>query len=206
MSILSRLTQNGHLDDRTLAAMWADAAAAGVRPAHPHLTACPPCRAKAAAFDAWMDDIRAEGVSEADQAFPAERLAAQQAHILRRLEASERPARVIAFPRFTRPMSASTSSARRWIASAAAAGLLVGVGLGQFMDLRGTLGRQGIATADRVHTAQTRPPAAAGGIQPASLVLSDEELMSQLEEITSPRIPDTLVAYDSMTPRARDYR
>ena len=38
-------------------------------------------------------------IDEADEVFPAERLGAQQAQIVRRLEALERPARVIAFPR-----------------------------------------------------------------------------------------------------------
>ena len=46
---------------------------------------------------------RDDALAEADDVFPAERLAAQQAQILRRLEALERPARVIAFPKLPQP-------------------------------------------------------------------------------------------------------
>jgi hypothetical protein len=176
----------------------------GEQPAHPHLQSCAACRARLAEFSAWLDGIRTDAIAEADEAFPAERLATQHAQIFRRIEAAERPARVIAFPRFARPLASTNSNVRRWIAGAAAAGLLVGVGLGQFMDLRSTtardIGRTGeIAQAPRVERA------APAGVQPASLTISDEELMSRLEDLASPRMPDSLLVFDSMTPRARDY-
>jgi hypothetical protein len=59
-------------------------------------------------------------MGEAEDAFPPERLAAQQAQVMRRLEALERPARVIAFPRFARPVTSSQGHAQRWVAAAAA--------------------------------------------------------------------------------------
>ena len=113
MSILDRL--NGHLDDRALAAIWTDASIDRAQPAHPHLESCAECRTRLAAFSSWLDDLRTDANAEADEAFPAERLAAQQAQILRRLESAGRPARVIAFPRFAQPISATTSNARRWV-------------------------------------------------------------------------------------------
>ena len=202
MSILNRL--NGHLDDRALAAIWTDASIDRARPAHPHIETCAACRTRLSAFSAWLEDLRTETNAEAEEAFPAERLAAQQAQILRRIEAAGRPARVIRFPRFAQPISATTSHARRWVASAAAAGLLVGVGLGQFMDLRYTRVSH-IPAA--VETAQAGPGLAgtAVGLQNASVTLSDEELMMRIEDMAAPRMPDSLVAFDSMTPRARDY-
>ncbi len=75
-------------------------------------------------------------MGEAEEAFPAERLAAQQAQVMRRLEALERPARVIAFPRFARPVTSTQGHAQRWVAAAAAAGLVIGLAAGQFVDVR----------------------------------------------------------------------
>jgi anti-sigma factor RsiW len=201
VSILNRLKPDGHLDEGALTALWTDAALAGAEPAHPHLETCAACRGRLAAFSTWMDDLRDDALAEADEAFPPERLAAQRAQIARRLEASERPARVIAFPRFTRPIASSTSSVRRWVASAAAAGLIVGVAIGQFMDLS--------APAPRTRPTAEAPLASARGavpgVQPASLTLSDEELMSAIEDFETRRIPDSLTAYDTLTPRARDF-
>jgi anti-sigma factor RsiW len=201
VSILNRLKLDGHLDDRALTAIWTDAAMDGGEPAHPHLETCGMCRARLASLSAWMDNVRDDAVAEADEAFPAERLTAQRAQILRRLEAAERPARVIAFPSFARPMSTTGSSARRWVASAAAAGLIVGVALGQLMDLRHSiLGPAPVADAPIAAVRPSTP-----GVQPANFTLSDEELMSRIEEFESRRIPDSLTAYDTLTPRARDF-
>jgi hypothetical protein len=203
VSILNRL--NGHLDDRALAAIWTDASIDRARPVHPHLDACAACRTRLSAFSHWLEDLRTEANAEADEAFPAERLAAQQAQILRRIEAAGRPARVINFPRFAQPISTTTSNVRRWVAAGAAAGLLVGVGLGQFMDLGSGMIQR---IPGGIETAQVQPRAnRPAGLQNASVSsLSDEELMSRLEDLAADsRMPDSLVVFDSMTPRARDY-
>jgi hypothetical protein len=203
VSILSRL--KGHLDDRALAAIWTDASLAGAPPADPHLDACAECRARMGAFASWLEDLRLAANAEADEVFTPERLATQHAQIFRRIEAAGRPARVIKFPRFAQPISATTSNARRWVAGAAAAGLLVGVALGQFMDLSSaTPGRRiPVSTQATAETGAPNTPAGVG-LQNASVAISDEELMSRIEEMVSPRIPDSLVAFDSMTPRVRD--
>lgn len=201
MSILNRLT--GHLDDRALAAIWTDASIDRARPAHPHLDACAACRTRLSAFSGWLEGLRLDANAEADEAFPAERLAAQQAQILRRIEAAGRPARVIAFPRFAQPISTTTSHARRWIASGAAAGLIVGIGLGTVMDLRYSA-VQRIPAATEVAQGPARTETAAG-VQNVSTRISDEELMARIEDMPASRMPDSLVAFDSMTPRVRDY-
>src|SRR5262249_11483588 len=139
VSILNRLRLTDHLDDAGLAAIWTDASTTGIRQVHPHLEHCTMCRARFTELSSWLENIRADATSEADENFPAERLAAQHALIFRRLEAAERPARVIAFPRFAQPLTSRTSHASRWVAAAAAAGLIVGVGVGQLMDLRHSL-------------------------------------------------------------------
>jgi hypothetical protein len=98
VSILDRLRLSAHLDDAGLAAIWTDESTSGVRQAHPHLEGCAICRARFAELSDWLQNVRSEAVSEADAHFPAERLAAQQALIFRRLEAAERRRASSPFP------------------------------------------------------------------------------------------------------------
>jgi hypothetical protein len=198
MSILNRLRLSAHLDDAALAAIWTDG-----RLAHPHLDSCTVCRARFADFSAWLENMRVDGITEADENFSAERLAAQQAQIFRRLEAAERPARVIAFPRFTQPLSSRTSHVSRWIAAAAAAGLIVGVGVGQLMDLRHSLTAP---DASAIHARVANAPASAGRdprVQTVSAV-RDEAFLSELDASLSRDAVPELRALDAFTPRAGD--
>jgi hypothetical protein len=192
------LRLSAHLDDAALAAIWTDG-----RPSHPHLTTCASCRARFAEFSSWLENMRVDAVTEADDYFSAERLATQQAQIFRRLEAAERPARVIAFPRFAQPLSSRSSHASRWIAAAAAAGLIVGVGVGQLMDLRHSL------TVRDTPAAQTQlvdAPLTArrdARVQPISAA-RDELFLSELEASLSRASVPELRALDAFTPRAGD--
>jgi len=119
--------RQGHLSD------WAitEAVITGERPAH--LDECEVCAERARQSSLWLDDVRDAAVGEADRVFTPDRLAAQQAQIMRRIEQADEPSRVIAFPRATRPMR--DASARRvapaWVGVAAAAGLILGVVGGQ---------------------------------------------------------------------------
>jgi hypothetical protein len=195
VSLLDRLGR-GHLDDSQFARLWTSEDGR-----HPHLEACAECRTRYAAFERWLggvgDELRAEG----DEAFPADRLAVQQAQIARRLETLARPARVIAFPKAARAVISGHSSARRWVTMAAAASLIAGFGLGQVMPLRTMLTHPAaisqpkpLTKADTVAIAKdlTPPPAASP---------MDEDLLS--DAFTRPRV-STLSALDEMTPHARD--
>jgi hypothetical protein len=198
MSILSRLRLSAHLDDAALAAIWTDG-----RLSHPHLDSCVTCRARFADFSTWLENTRVEAITEADENFSTERLAAQQAQIFRRLEAAERPARVIAFPRFTQPLSSRTSHVSRWIAAAAAAGLIVGVGVGQLMDLRHSLS---VPNASAAHAGVANAPAS-GGRDPRVQTVSatrDEAFLSELDASLSRAAVPELRALDAFTPRAGD--
>lgn len=217
MSILNRLIAHRHLTDAALAEIWALSMASGEAPfgnaaaapngsrrtaAHDHLDACGICRARYDAYCAWTDALRAEAVAEADAAFPADRLAAQQSHILRRLEALERPARVIAFPKFAQPVTAGRAVAYRWVAAAAAAGLIIGLGLGQWIDFS----HRGSTMPPAAHTqlASSATPAD-GRLQTASATISDDALLSDLEASAALNPPvDPLRAIDTITPRSRD--
>jgi hypothetical protein len=199
VSILNRLRLTAHLDDAGLAAVWTDASASGSRQRHAHLESCAPCRARFSELSSWLESVRTDATTEADDSFPAERLAAQHALIFRRLEAAERPARVIAFPRFAQPLTARTSHASRWIAAAAAAGLIVGVGAGQLIDLRHTLTRPQTQQA-RLSTGTTkvtRDPR----LQAVSTT-RDEAFLSELDATLSRGSVPELRALDAFTPRA----
>lgn len=204
MAILNGLSGR-HLDDAALAAIWTGNAQTSDTIVDPHLQACAECRVRFAAFSSWMEDLRLEAIAEADAAFPADRLAAQQAQILRRLEAAERPARVIAFPNgpATEPVR-PVASIRRWVAAAAAAGLIVGVGLGQIMDFGDHGGPAAFPAANRTVLNQPRGEAQPSAIQPVSTSSNDENQLEELEAAATPRY-DTLRAYDAFTPRAADY-
>jgi hypothetical protein len=196
MSVLNRLRLSAHLDDAALTAIWTDG-----RTSHPHLDRCVACRARFADVSTWLENIRVDAITEADENFSAERLAIQQAAIFRRLEAAERPARVIAFPRFTQPLTSRSSNASRWIAAAAAAGLITGVGVGQFMDLRHSLRRTPDASAVQARVAEV--PARDSRIQTLSGI-RDEAFLSELDaSLSRPAVPE-LRALDAFTPRAGD--
>jgi len=201
VSILNRLRLTAHLDDAGLTAIWTDTAATGVRPPHAHLESCPVCRGRFAELASWMETLRLDATTEADESFPPERLAIQHAQIFRRLEAAERPARVIAFPRFAQPLTSRTSHASRWIAAAAAAGLIVGVGVGQLMDLRHSLSRATVESRGTPTTmaAQRLDPR----LSPVN-VTRDEAFLSELDASLSRAAVPELRALDAFTPRASD--
>ena len=198
---------NPHLDDDDCADVWsarhADGTAESDRPAERHLRTCGECRERYGAFAAWLETLRTGAHAEADEIFSRDRLVTQQTQILRRLESLEHPARIIAFPRFTRPISVQPGGRRRWIAAAAMVGLITGVGLGQLFEIS-RHGRQAEPFA------QTRPAApltepAPRTAQPASAD-SDETFVYE-PEITSSqaRVPDSLQYLNAITPGARDY-
>jgi hypothetical protein len=204
VSILERFAANRHLDDDALAEIWSAAASEGRTATHPHLTSCAHCRSRYSGFTEWFDDLSADARAEADGAFPAERLAAQQAAIFRRLEALERPARVIAFPRNTRPATTSQHFTRRWIATAAAAGLVIGLAAGQILDLRHRLDGTSQAARGATEMAQRSPVGRPMAVQPASL--SDEALFygDYGDADFGARSARYMPELDEITPRARD--
>jgi hypothetical protein len=195
----------GHLDDAAFAELWANALADGSAPAgHAHLQVCAECRLRFTSFSNWMDEVRSDARTDADLALSADRLAAQQAHIFRRLEAAERPARVIAFPKH--PVGEPRPSpVRRWIAAAAAAGLIIGLGLGQMVDLRlpSWSPPPSSSPVDRIASARRGGPGLPA-VVPAVALFNEESTLADLEDAATPHY-EALRAYDAYTPRAVDF-
>ena len=175
-------------------------------PVAEHLADCESCRARYADVAQFMDTLRAEGASEADEVFTAERLRAQQQSIAHRIAHVGRPARVISFPgQFVRRTLTRTTSytAPRWIAAAAAAGLFVGVALGAGYGWRGGSTRQALI-GDTSRTSHLLPVATRG--TGAADIATDDAFLSDLEiALERPRTRE-LQAFDALTPHVREIR
>jgi len=191
VSLLDRFAP-GHLDEAQISRLWTSGGG------HPHLSACATCRARFEEFDQWLGDIGTDLRGEAEAALTHERLATQQAQIARRLEALERPARVIAFPKAARAVISGNSHVRRWITVAAAAGLVAGIGLGQMLDIHRPFDP---ARAPQRQLAGSPPPPEAA--RPVALTANDLEILSDADAFARPRVA-ALVPLEDMTPHARD--
>jgi hypothetical protein len=177
-----------------------------------HLADCAECYARYAALRGFMDGVRAEVDAELDEVFPAERLRAQQQQIARRLEHVVHPARVITFPRHLPDSRAAASRPRvapRWIGAAAAAGLLLGIGVGTFFYPGGApaseAGSAAVADAPAGGpTVSAQPPVVVTSVPDP--ITETEQFLSELEiALERPHTPE-LVALDAMTPHVREIR
>lgn len=188
-----------HLSDDRLIEICLAGSAPSV--SDPHLAACPECDLRWRTFTGLLGDISDAAAADADAAFPAERLARQQARILHRIDLEGRPARVIAFPAGhpQEPAVARTRPASRWVAGAAAAGLLIGLLAGHLAhDLsgapRGTSGPQIVAN----------DPGSRLALRPVATAMSDDEFLGQVELAVGSGGPAMLRPLDALTPRAWD--
>lgn len=212
MFILSPLHRRRHLDDDAIAELWSSRVAASEITSGPasasadeeaHLRSCAECRARYDAFAGWLDDARAEAIDEADEIFSTERLAAQQTQILRRLETLERPGRVLAFPRFRHSGTSVRRGPQRWIAAAAVAGLIVGVGAGELLDFRRSMSR-GPAAGHLGSQPLPLGQSARGTLQPVALSSEDFFLYDDSDAASTSPSVEALQALDALTPRVRD--
>src|SRR5262245_1700454 len=203
--MLKRLGLNRHVSEADLTALWADVrlGIATQTAAAAHVRDCAVCRSRLTSLSSWLDGMRTDARQEADEAFTRDRLTLQHAQIMRRLEAMERPARVLAFPRFANAIASRHVGRQHWIASAAAAGLIVGIGLGQTFNLRQSSSPERFGNAPQI----VRSVGGQDGrvIQPISAV-SDELFLYDEEPVLGPEhIPESLRSLHEITPSARDY-
>ena len=175
-------------DDRLIAVYFGDeeASEADRRAVRQHMLGCETCTWRYTELTAPLERLRRDAASEADEVFTPARLDAQCARILDRLEDRAHASRVVPFP------SASARLGQpiihrpfvRWVAAAAAAGLLVGVLAGRMLEF----GRfRTVPTAPAAQTAQARsatPRLVAAG--PADITAgesaeSDEAMITEIE-------------------------
>ena len=166
----------------------------------PHLRDCERCARRRAELSSTLGDVTARVIDEADEAFPAERLARQHARIMQDVDHLGRPARVIAFPaghthERVRP---AARHVRRWIAAtgAVAVAFLVGVfteHLVHQLPVGGVRPETRIARSTDAVVART-----------VAASLSDDELLGQIEAAVDSTGPAALRPLDALTPRAWD--
>lgn len=180
--------------------------------ARDHLNQCDLCGNRSIKLQTFLNGLGETNETSLDQAFPVGRLATQRERIMRRLRRSvqpARPGRVLSFPALTRPAFAGIHSARRWLAVAAVAGLVAGIGVGQFLhfhpepavaleDTDVSMARVETAPATRVQ----RQPSTASFTDPA--VGTEDAFLDELEMmLSSPQVP-VLSPLDEITPRIRE--
>jgi hypothetical protein len=143
-----------------------------------------------------LADAHAAAEADADAAFTPERAAAQRAAIMARLGA-DADQRVLSFPpRVAEPAPRSARAPRPalgWMLTAAAAGLVVGVGTGQGISVEWP----GRDTAPQVRVVTATPHTAS----PADAVDTDDAILSEVEVALAQRGVDELQPLDALTPR-----
>jgi ElaB/YqjD/DUF883 family membrane-anchored ribosome-binding protein len=164
-----------------------------------HLQVCPACEERRSNLAGTLDEIDIAATQEADEAFPADRLARQRARLLQRVDQDGRPARVIAFPAgHAHDAAPRRIRPARWgtVAAAVAASFLVGL-LAEHLahDLPGS--RQSIPV-QRTQTAVATTTQARAS--------SDDEFLGQVEIAAVGVGPAALRPLDALTPRAWDAR
>lgn len=204
-------TDRQHLTDQRLidtyfARVGDGAELDAVQTEYEHVRACEACARRYEDLTASLERLREAAFVEADAYFTADRLAAQRGRILRHLEGVEHPARVIHFPRTAvKPRVARVHTPLfRWVAAAAAAGLVIGVSAGRLLYVRSGASPRPAASVQ----ARTTPPVVrAPGVAHDSVSLNgefDEAFLSEIEMAMSQQRIAALQALDAMTPRVQD--
>jgi hypothetical protein len=174
-------------------------------PDEPHLRACDACQARRASLASMLTEVSDRVADEADEQFPADRLARQQARILQEIDHLGRPGRLIAFPagHTHEPIRQTPRRAPRWFAAAAAVAAAFVVGIMTDRLAQEMPGTRRVLPATRlaVRAVDTLPT-----IRTVTASLSDDEFLGQIELAVGSAGPAALRPLDALTPRAWDVR
>jgi hypothetical protein len=187
-----------HLSDDRLIEVCLESA-----PAHgelQHLDSCVECQGRRADIALMLMDISQAAADEADAVFPAERLTRQHARILQRLEHEGRPGRVIAFPAGygSDAYVLRTRPAMRWIAGAAAAGLVIGLLAGHLAHDFSVI-RPGRAAQLAI---AARPAPDVPTLHAVATTISEDDFLGQIDLAIEGSGSTSLRPLDELTPRA----
>ncbi len=141
-----------------------------------------------------IDEVSTVLRAEADAALTDERLARQRTNVLQRIEEETRPGQIIAFPNAqpARP-ALRARPGMRWIAGAAAAGLLIGVAAGHLAhDLPGAVRQE---PSETIAIGLSQPT-----LQAISTTMSEEEFLGLLEIAIETTGGSALRPLDDLTP------
>ncbi|MEQ1896530.1 MAG: hypothetical protein ABL971_03980 [Vicinamibacterales bacterium] len=168
-----------HLTDSRLHELWE------MHAPDPHLASCAACQARLAEIDGVTSAVQTAADVAFSEAFPDRRVEASRHRILQAVERLNRPGQIVTFP--GTPFVAARQRTRpRWMV-AAAAGLILGLGLGRLTH-PGSL------------APALQPAAALSPVAPASYsVVADDDLLFALETASTGPVP-VLRSIHELTP------
>jgi hypothetical protein len=194
-----------------------------------HLTHCARCTARLEGLQQALAADRQDTSAVADAHFSEARLDGQRDAILDRLVRERAQARVLAFPTTPAPwMARRDRPAMRWLAAAAAAGLLIGLGAGQMVFTGQPFQAQSFQANGALRFRDAGSPSATSTWTPARWLsrvhsrpvgatvttaegrveqlspAAEEEFLSEMESALNNRRIAALQALDDLTPRAHD--
>ncbi len=194
-------------DDRLIAVYFGDEGASDDdrRAVRQHLHGCETCTWRYTELTAPLERLRQDAASEADEVFTSSRLDRQRAEVMGRLDQRTRGSRVVPFPTGSSRLDRAVvhRPLTRWVAAAAAAGLLVGVMAGRLLEF-GT-GRT-LPVSRVARTAQstlTIPHLTGRGPDIVNTVETDEAMITEIEAAARSQRISALAALDEMTPHLR---
>ncbi len=207
-------------EDRLLAlALGTTDESARASAAPSHLRTCGWCQNRFNAIAPLLESMRQSADTGFEAVFTPERLGVQRTRIVHRLAqlvGKIEPARVLAFPFSDQPFRPVEFRSGHWLAAAAAAGLLLGVSLGQLIHLHPVATETESAAAfdgptgtlDTTATAELRSPDGGSRDQAPPITLEEfERLLAEDESLdlalTSFPVSE-LESIDALTPRVRD--
>jgi hypothetical protein len=201
---------NRHLDDdaltrRYLVARGLAALDAGDEALLQHLGQCPACEARYAALLAALEDAREAVLADASGACAPDRMERQHERIMRRVDALHAGPRVLPFPAAApHPQPAPRPWVfRRWVAIAAAAGLVVGLTAGRLLFDGGTR-TTAVARPQAAPAAAMRPVPTLRALN-ADAADSDDQFLSEIELATAaPRTRELRAIYAFTLEESRD--
>jgi hypothetical protein len=171
-------------------------------PSSEHLADCARCAARYNELSRFMDTLRTAADAELDDVYPADHLRTQQQQIAHRIEHYGRSARVLNFPAHpvTRHLPTPGSRTPRWVATAAAAGLFVGVGVGMFFDTARPSSPPGPPLVAASRPVRLEPPA----VRPLPSIDREDVFLSEIEVAADRPRTAELAAFDALTPHIRE--
>ena len=189
-------------DERLLELLLAPTSDGEAAARREHVAACDACGRRLRALEAVLAEARASLDADADAWFTEGRLDRQRAGIMRRLAGDRSPARILSFPGAWRLARPGPGIARRWVAAAAAAGLVLGLVAGLTLEPRRP-GLERLVAGSRVGRPEGGPlaPDRSRLLPPVPVSPSDEAFLVELDAaMRAPRI-EPLQVLDELTPR-----
>ena len=193
---LPRWSARGHLSEAVLLDVHLRRLSDGGNAAHEgdtHLHTCESCATAFARLEQDVTRLTHRATLAADAAIAPERLARQFDVIARRLDGNA--GRVLPFPapaRAVRP----TRSLHRWVAMAAACGLVFGLAAGRLLGPASPMDSSRVTTSWPSSTA--RVPQSQPTLEPA---LADERLLGEVDAAIARTLHQEFRVLDELTPR-----